>query len=225
MNRLGIMCSGGGSVMATAHDLLASVGRRLDWVIVTDRPCAAETKAAVRGLPCLRIEVPGRSEFSAQSAKWLFDEMGCDWTLLLITRLVDAEIYDRAPCVNIHPSLLPAFPGLSALNAAVYAGVRLFGATAHLANATIDGGPILAQVWAPVPRQRSLINRLSFAQKIYLVLVVHEAARGGGPGSLPVWLADPTRPVSTLAGPALDDTALEAAFQAFVKAEGIPWPI
>jgi len=225
MSRLGLVCSGGGSVMATAHDLLSSVGRRPDWVIVTDRPCATETKAAARGLPCRRIEAPDRGGFSAQAASWLFDEMGCGWTLLLITRLVDAEIHGRAPCVNIHPSLLPAFPGLGALDAAVHAGVRVVGATAHLADATTDGGPILAQVWGPVPRERSLLDRLSFAQKTYLLLVVHEAVRTAGPVRLPVWLADPSRPVSPLAGPALDDAALEAAFRAFVKTEGIPWPI
>lgn len=211
--------------MATAHDLLSSVGVRPDWVIVTDRPCATEAKAAERGLPCRRIEAPDRGKFSAQAANWLFNEMGCNWTLLLITRLVDHEIHERAPCVNIHPSLLPAFPGFGALGAAVHAAVRVVGATAHLADATIDGGPILAQVWGPVPSERSLLERLSFAQKTYLVLVLYEAARTAGPARLSDWLINPARPVSPLAGPALNDAALECAFRAFVKSEEIPWAI
>lgn len=225
MSRLGLVCSAGGSVMATAHDLLSSVGRRPDWVIVTDRPCATETKAAARGLPCRRIDTQDQGAFSAQAARWLFEEMGCGWTLLLFTRLVGTELHERAPCVNIHPSLLPAFPGLGALDAAVRAGVRVVGATAHLADVTTDGGPILAQVWGPMPRERRLLDRLSFAQRTYLLLVVHEAMRSAGPVNLPVWLADPARPASPLASPALGDAALEAAFRAFVEAEGIPWPI
>ena len=52
--------------------------------------------------------------------------------------------------LNIHPSLLPAFPGLHTHRRAIEAGVKLHGCTVHLVTAELDGGPILAQAAVPV---------------------------------------------------------------------------
>jgi phosphoribosylglycinamide formyltransferase-1 len=52
--------------------------------------------------------------------------------------------------LNIHPSLLPAFPGLEAQRQALEYGVRLSGATVHLVTAELDGGPIVSQSAVPV---------------------------------------------------------------------------
>src|SRR5262249_47734917 len=52
--------------------------------------------------------------------------------------------------LNIHPSLLPAFPGLDAIRQAWLHGVRLTGCTVHLVNEALDGGPIVAQSAVPV---------------------------------------------------------------------------
>ena len=61
--------------------------------------------------------------------------------------------------VNIHPSLLPAFPGLHTHRRALAAGVRIHGCTVHFVTAELDGGPIIAQAAVPVradePRKRS----------------------------------------------------------------------
>lgn len=66
---------------------------------------------------------------------------------LLTPRFVDAW---RDRLVNIHPSLLPAFPGLDTHARALAAGVRLHGASVHLVRAEVDSGPILAQGAVPV---------------------------------------------------------------------------
>jgi phosphoribosylglycinamide formyltransferase-1 len=66
-------------------------------------------------------------------------------------RLVGTPLLDAFPgrILNIHPSLLPSFPGLDAQRKALEHGVRVTGATVHVVTAELDGGPILLQ--APVP--------------------------------------------------------------------------
>ena len=67
-------------------------------------------------------------------------------------RLVGPQLLTRFPnrILNIHPSLLPAFPGLEAQRQALEHGVKVSGATVHLVNADLDGGPIVMQASVPV---------------------------------------------------------------------------
>ena len=67
-------------------------------------------------------------------------------------RLVGAELIDAfsGRILNIHPSLLPAFPGLDAQQQAIDHGVRVSGVTVHLVTAELDGGPIVVQRAVPV---------------------------------------------------------------------------
>lgn len=223
--RIGIICSGGGSAMGAAYDLLGASGQLPDWVVVTDRPCEAEEKAIEHNIPLKRIEWRGRENFSSRAATWLFDEMGCDSAILLFSRLVSKELYEKAPCINIHPSLLPAFPGFNALDRALAEGVRVLGATAHLVDASVDGGPILAQVWGPMLDDRSLLNRVSFAQRTYLLLVVNEVIQGGGPSALGKHFRRKNIPYNAYAKPALSSQDVDTKFGDFVRSEKIPWPV
>lgn len=67
-------------------------------------------------------------------------------------RLVGAPLLDAFPfrILNIHPSLLPAFPGLDAQRQAVEYGTRISGATVHFVTSELDGGPIILQAAVPV---------------------------------------------------------------------------
>jgi phosphoribosylaminoimidazolecarboxamide formyltransferase/IMP cyclohydrolase len=83
--------------------------------------------------------------------------------------------------VNTHPSLLPAFPGAHAVRDALAAGVRVTGATVHLVDATLDGGPILAQDAVPVlpgDDEASLHERIKATEHRLLPRVVGELLRG-----------------------------------------------
>jgi phosphoribosylglycinamide formyltransferase-1 len=67
-------------------------------------------------------------------------------------RLVGAPLLEAFPnaVLNIHPSLLPSFPGLDAQQQAIEHGVRVSGATVHLVTDSLDNGPIIAQAAVPV---------------------------------------------------------------------------
>lgn len=224
MIRLGFLCSSGGAVAGAAVQLLRSQGYSVDVAMVTDRECAAERMASDMGFSFRRIKFSSHQQFSQEAAEWLYDDQGMDWCCLLFLRLVSASLYRRAPCVNLHPSLLPAYRGFGALNAAHLEGARFFGATAHLVDETIDGGPIIAQVRSPLARGMDLpfMQRISYAQKLYLLLILAEMMCQRVPQEAALGLAklDTTR---KLLNPSLSDRGLETAFCNYLAAEGIPW--
>ena len=226
MTRVGVICSSGGSVFGAAVTILKSCGIEFEGAVVTDRPCGIESICADLGVPVLRVEEPDFKLFSSKAAEWLFDTKRVDWTLLFFTRLVDESIYKRAPCINFHPSLLPAFPGFNSLRQALRSSVKFFGATAHLADQSVDGGRILAQVVAPVPPHATLpqLERISFAQKLYLLLVIFELDRVGKLGVTDSCSDATVQVCNCYASPAMQDRQLESAYWEFVRNEGIVWP-
>lgn len=226
MIRLGVVCSSGGAVFGAAFRLLKACGYDLHLAVVTDRPCGAEALSAELAVPWKRIEQPSRDHFSAQAADWLLDVQKVEWTSLFFSRLVSKELFARAPCVNFHPSLLPAFRGFGALKGVIGSGVRFVGATAHCVDDSTDSGAILAQVVAPVPVSASLadLERISFAQKLYLLLVMCEHAELGELSVLfPSGNAISGLPALTWANPALRDRQLAEAFDQFLVRERIIW--
>jgi phosphoribosylglycinamide formyltransferase 1 len=150
--------------------------------MVTDRPCGAEAIARELGLQHRRIPFDSRQQFSRDAAHWLHNEQGMDWSCLLFLRLVSHELFDRAPCFNLHPSLLPSFSGFGAIEKTLASGVKFFGATVHRVDDSVDGGPICGQIVSPIPANadRATMQRLSFAHKLYLLLALAERLGGGG---------------------------------------------
>lgn len=213
--------------METAHRILRNCDYDINFSVVTDRVCGAENICARLGIPFMRFEDADRDEFSAKAAQWLYDTNKVDLTVLFFTRLVGSALYLRAPCVNIHPSLLPAFPGFGALRGVLDSEVKFFGATAHLVDHSTDGGPILAQVVAAVREGFTLrdLERISFAQKLYLLLIIFERAidRRTEINKNPPQNDKPDL-VRKYANPSLRNSELEEAFIRFAKEEYIPWP-
>jgi phosphoribosylglycinamide formyltransferase-1 len=98
-------------------------------------------------------------------------------------RVLTAQFIERFPLriINTHPSLLPAFPGVDAAGQAIAYGVKLAGATVHFVDATVDGGPIIAQAAVPVADDddaRSLHARIQREEHRLLPLVVRRLAAG-----------------------------------------------
>lgn len=227
MMRIGFVCSSGGAVFEAAYKIFRSCGSDISFFVVTDRECGAENVCARLGIPFVRFENSGRDEFSAKAAEWLYNTSRVDLTILFFTRLVGHALFLRAPCINVHPSILPAFTGFGALEAALNSGVKFFGATAHLVDYSTDGGMILAQVVAPVHRDSTLrdLERISFAQKLYLLLVIYEWAgeQKTGLSKNPVQI-EKAGIFNWFANPLLSNSEFEEAFIRFVNEEGIPWP-
>jgi len=93
-----------------------------------------------------------RAHFDAACAD-LIDKHACQWIVLAgYMRILSSFFVRRFPgrIINIHPAILPAFPGAHAVEDALDYGVKASGCTVHLVDEVLDGGPILAQAVVPV---------------------------------------------------------------------------
>src|SRR5438132_9308308 len=99
--------------------------------------------------------------------------------MLIYTTSIIEQIPQRN--MNIHPSLLPAFPGAHAQRDALAAGVKVTGCTIHFTDASIDGGPIILQKAVPVHEddtEETLAARILEQEHIFLPLAVRLFAEG-----------------------------------------------
>jgi phosphoribosylglycinamide formyltransferase-1 len=157
VKRLAILISGRGSNMVS----LAEACTRERWparvvAVFSDREQAPGLESARRlgiaaeSVP--RSDYADRDAFDAALADRL-QAVGAELVVLAgFMRILGEGFVDRfaGRLVNIHPSLLPAFPGLRTHARALEAGVRVHGATVHLVTPALDHGPILAQAAVPV---------------------------------------------------------------------------
>jgi len=151
-----ILISGRGSNMQALID--ARLPGRCAAVI-SNRPDAAGLAwAAARGVPTVVVDhkaFPSREAFDAALADAIEQAAGGRADLVLLAGfmrvLTDAFVARFAGrLVNIHPSLLPAFPGLHTHEAALATGVRVHGCTVHFVTPTLDCGPVIVQAVVPV---------------------------------------------------------------------------
>jgi phosphoribosylglycinamide formyltransferase-1 len=155
--RIGILISGRGSNMLALADAIATGSipeAQLAVVISDQRSAAGLVLAAEQGIETLLIERLGRTrELHDRAIIAALRERGVELVCLAgYMRLLSASFIEafRGRTLNIHPSLLPAFPGLDAQRQALEHGVKWTGCTVHFVDETLDGGPILAQQVVPV---------------------------------------------------------------------------
>jgi phosphoribosylglycinamide formyltransferase 1 len=157
--RVGVLASGEGTNLQALLDTVH--GREVEVVAVaSDQPAArALARAHSAGVPSrvfLRSEFGGRAERDAAMADWLASE-GVELVVLAgYMAILDAGFVARFPdrILNVHPSLLPAFPGVRAIEQAVEHGVKVFGVTVHLVDEGVDTGPIVLQRAVEMPDAR-----------------------------------------------------------------------
>jgi len=170
--KFGFLCSAGGSPIYSALDILFSLNviNKSDVKILTDRYCGAVGEARIRNLTVETIEWTNTVDFSLAAFDY-FHEF--DIVLLLYSRIVDKALFENITTLNIHPSLLPSFKGIKALEQAIKCGVKYFGATLHMVNEGIDNGALIAQTISPLPynADKNYLSKISYLQKTYLVLL------------------------------------------------------
>jgi phosphoribosylglycinamide formyltransferase-1 len=157
VKRIAVLISGRGSNLQSIIDAIAR--KAIDAtiaVVVSNRSAAAGLlRAREAGIECVYLDgtkYGSRDAYDhaiAEILKVRHVDLVC---LAGFMRLVGAPLLEafRHRILNIHPSLLPAFPGLDAQQQALDHGVRISGATVHLVTPELDGGPIVLQAAVPV---------------------------------------------------------------------------
>lgn len=151
MIKLGVLLSGRGSNFLAIADRVAAGDIPAEIaVVIANRPQSPGLAAAAqRGLKTLSLPSKGldREIYDRQLIDAL-REHGVDWVILAgYMRILSAEFIRAFPqrILNIHPSLLPAFPGLDAQHQAFDYGVKVTGCTVHFVDEDLDHGPIVMQ--------------------------------------------------------------------------------
>jgi phosphoribosylglycinamide formyltransferase 1 len=146
---IGVLASGAGT------NLQALIDARLPiHAVASNRPGAGALERAERaGIPTSVFQLDEHETREGRDlamADWLaghgVELVVCAGYMQLLT----GPFLERFPCINVHPSLLPAFPGTSAIEEALAAGVEETGVTVHFLDEGIDTGPVILQQVVPV---------------------------------------------------------------------------
>jgi len=154
---LGVLISGRGSNLQALIDAIASgqLEASIAVVISNRKDAAGLERARAAGIETIVLshrDFESRDDYDRALARELRERAVGLVCLAGFMRLVGPELIEAFPSriLNIHPSLLPAFPGLDAQKQAIQHGVKVSGVTVHLVTAELDGGPIVIQRAVPV---------------------------------------------------------------------------
>lgn len=173
---IGVLVSGGGT------NLQALLDAGLPVVAVASNRADAPALARAAHVPRAAFELatyPDRAARDAAMADWL-REQGVELVVLAgYMHILTPAFLERFPnaVVNVHPSLLPDFPGAHAVEEQLAAGVAESGATVHLVDEGVDSGPVLAQERVPVlpgDTRETLHERIKAVEHRLLPEVVRE---------------------------------------------------
>ena len=157
LRRIGVLISGRGSNLQALIDAIAdgSLSADIAVVISNNADAAGLERARAAGIETLVLDhrsFSSRSDYDAALAQELRSRGVSLVCLAGFMRLIGPRLLDEFPqaILNIHPSLLPAFPGVDAQRQALDHGVKITGATVHIVTGELDGGPIVIQAAVPI---------------------------------------------------------------------------
>ena len=165
--RLGVMCSGNGS---NFENIVRTC--RYDEVVLmihNKKDCGALKRAAKYGIPHCYVSHKNEDEMSK-----LFKAYRVDLIVLAgYMRVIKNPASFPAPIINVHPSLLPKYKGLNAVEQAMDAGESLTGCTVHYVNEELDGGEVIMQSEVPIlPEDNVKSLTKAIQRKEYAILPV-----------------------------------------------------
>jgi phosphoribosylglycinamide formyltransferase-1 len=172
---IGVLVSGNGGNLQALIDARLPISA----VAANRNDAYALVRARVAGLPAATFGLDchaSREERDLMMATWL-EEHGVELVVLAgYMHLLTPPFLRRFPdrIVNVHPSLLPAFPGTHAIADALAAGVETTGVTVHLVDEGMDTGPVIRQEAVPVEPRETLEERIHAVEHRLLPQVVEE---------------------------------------------------
>jgi phosphoribosylglycinamide formyltransferase-1 len=160
--KVGVLASGSGTNLQAILDKLHGGPEGVRVVAVASDVAGAHALERARSAGVETAVFP-RAQFADRAARdtaiadWLA-ERGVELVVLAgYMQLLGPEFLARFPerVINVHPALLPAFPGLHAIEQALAYGVRVFGVTVHFVDEGVDSGPIILQAAVAIPGART----------------------------------------------------------------------
>ncbi|MEI6381020.1 MAG: phosphoribosylglycinamide formyltransferase [Cyanobacteriota bacterium ELA615] len=155
--KLGVMASGNGSNFEAIAQAIADnrLNAEVKMVIYNNPQAKVQSRAQSWKVPSLLLDhrnYPSRESLD-QSIVEVFRENKVDWIIMagwmrIVTEVLLSGYSNRV--INVHPSLLPSFKGLHAVDQALAARVKITGCSVHLASLEVDSGPILMQAAVPI---------------------------------------------------------------------------
>jgi phosphoribosylglycinamide formyltransferase-1 len=172
---IGVLVSGNG----TNLQALIDAGLPVVAVASSRKKAFALERARAAGIPTATFSLDcheSREERDLVMATWL-EEQGVELVVLAgYMQLLTPAFLDRFPerIVNVHPSLLPAFPGASPIEDALAAGVETTGVTVHYVDEGVDTGQVITQEPVPIEPRETLEERIHAVEHRLLPAVVRE---------------------------------------------------
>jgi phosphoribosylglycinamide formyltransferase-1 len=185
---IGVLASGRGSNLQAIIDAVeqGKLAARVGVVLSNKKQAQALERAIQHNIPALFVDpsvYPDRSLYDTEVIR-LLQMHRVDLVVLAgYMRLLTTLLIDRYPnrIINIHPSLLPAFPGMYAHRQALSHGAKISGCTIHFVDEKVDHGPIIAQAAVPILEgddEASLSERILFEEHRLLPQVLQLYATG-----------------------------------------------
>ena len=144
--RLGVMCSGNGTNFENIVTNPLCNTNEVVLMIHNTKKCGAVERAAKYGIPHVRVPHKDEDKMIELFTVWRVD-------LIIVAgymRVIKNPSKFPAPMINVHPSLLPKYKGLHAVEQAMEAGDEYTGCTVHYVNEELDGGEIIIQGQVPI---------------------------------------------------------------------------
>ncbi len=169
---IGFICSSGG---ATVNEILMATKNHFNFIGIVDRECAAIEVFKKHNIKYKLINNRSNQLFSEETQSFFASE-GVSLALTFYRRFIEKVLFDRILCINFHPSCLPSYPGLSAVERQFKDKAKTLSSTMHLIDDGVDAGKIIKQVTNKVEQPVNMedFQKTSFLQISYLALILFD---------------------------------------------------